>query len=128
MVGTMCNPISLVSKTNFATLLSSLSCNLEAPSMLLDSSLTALVISSLECFVRYNNVPAPDQYKACSFRVTSSSSSTTFCPTKRGEPGVNELHNVLTSSSNIFSRLMMIVGCPNHAFSPFLLLITCTHK
>ena len=68
MVGTMHKPKSLVSNTNFATLLSSLSCNLEEPSMLLDSSLTALVISGLECFVRYNNVPTPDLYKVCSFQ------------------------------------------------------------
>ena len=100
MVGTMCKPKSLVSNTNFATLLSYLSCNLEALSILLDSSLSALVISGLECFVRYNNVPTPDLYKACSFSFTLSLSSTTFCPTKCGEPGVNVRHNVLTSSPN----------------------------
>ena len=117
-----------VPSTNFATLLSSLSCNLEAPSILLDICLTALVISGLECFVRYQNVPTPDLYKACSFSVTLSSSSTTFCPTKPDEPHVNVLCNVLTSSSSIFSRLLRMVGCPNHAFLPFWLLITCTPK
>ena len=56
-VGTMCNPKCLVSSTNFATLLSSHSCNLDVPSILFDNSLTALVMSGLECFVRYNSVP-----------------------------------------------------------------------
>ena len=97
MVGTMCNPKSLVSNTNLATLLSSLSCNLDAPSIPFYNSLTALVVAGFECFVRYNNVPTPDLYKACSFSVTLSSSSTTFCPTKPGVPGVNVLHSVLTS-------------------------------
>ena len=51
------------------------------------------------------------------------SSSTMFCPTKPGDPGVKVLHAVLTSPLKIFSKLLMMVGCPNHAFSPFLLLI-----
>ena len=128
IIGTMCKPKYLVSSTNSATLLNSLSYNVEAPSILMDSSLTALVISGLECFVRNNNVPTPNLYKTCSFSVTLSSSSTTFCPTNPGEPCVHVLHNLLISSSNIFSRLLIMVGCPNHAFSPFLLLITCTPK
>ena len=36
-------------------------CKFDAPFISLDSSHTALVISGQECFVRYNNVPTPDQ-------------------------------------------------------------------
>ena len=60
MVGTMCKSKFLVSSTNFATLMSSVICNFDVSSILLDSSHTALAISGQECFVRYNNVPAPD--------------------------------------------------------------------
>ena len=59
--GAMCNPKCLVPNTNLATLLSSHNCNLDAPSILFDNSLTALVMSGLECFVRYNNVLTPEQ-------------------------------------------------------------------
>ena len=46
---------------------------------------------------------------------------------KAGVPGVNVLHNICMVSVNIFSRFLMIVGCPNQAHLPSLLLITCTN-
>ena len=85
-------------------------------------------MSGLKCFVRYNNVPMPEQQKAGSFLVILSSSSTTFCPMKAGVPGVNVLHKVCTSSVSIVSRLLIIVGCPNEDHLPSLLLITCTPR
>ena len=61
-VGTILNPNVFISITKFITLYISVTCAKEAPSILLDNSLTGFVISGLLCLVRYNNVPTPDMY------------------------------------------------------------------
>ena len=100
---------------NFITLYISVTCAMEVPSILLHNSLTGLVISGLLCLVRYNNVPTPDLYIDCVFSSTLEISST-FPLTTPGIPGAIVIFFFATLSPNCFSKLLIIVGCPNQAF------------
>ena len=90
---------------------------MEAPSILLDNSLTGFVISGLLCLVRYNKVCTPDLYMDCVFSSTLEISST-FPPIVPGVPGEMVIFFFATLSPNCFSKLLIIVGCPNQAFLP----------
>ena len=116
-IGTILNPNVFVSRTKFITLYISVTCAMEAPSILLDYSLTGFVISGLLCLVRYNNVPTPDLYMDCVFSSTFEISST-FPPINPVVPGVIVIFFFATLSPNCFSKLLIIVGCPNQAFLP----------
>ena len=74
-VGTILNTNVFISRTKFITLYISVTCAMEAPSILLDNSLTGFVISGLLCLVRHNNVPTPDLYMDCVFSSTFEISS-----------------------------------------------------
>ena len=87
-------------------------CHGGAPSILLDNSHTRFVISGLLCLVRYSNVPTPDLYMDCVFSSTFEISST-FPPINHGVPGVIVIFFFATLSPNCFSKLLVIVGCPN---------------
>ena len=67
------------------------------------------------CLVRYNNVPTPDLYMDCDFSSTFEISPT-FPPINPGVPGVIVIFFFATLSPNCFSKLLIIVGCPNLAF------------
>ena len=116
-IGTILNPNVFVSRTKFITLYISTTCAMDAPSILLDNPLTGFVISGLLCLVRYNNVPTPDLYMDCVFSSTYEISST-FPPINPGVPGVAVIFFFATLSPNCFSKLLIIVGCPNQAFLP----------
>ena len=105
-VGTILNPNVFISRKKFITMYISVPCAMEAPSMLLDNSLTGLVISGQMCLVRYNNVPTPDLYMDCVY------------PSSPGIPGVIVIFFFATLSPNCLSKLLIIVGCPNQAFLP----------
>ena len=110
-VGTILNPNVFVSRTKFITLYISVTCAMDAPSILLDNSLTGLVISGLLCLVRYNNVPTPNLYMDCVFSSTFEISSP-FSPINPGVPGVIVISFFANLSPNCFSKLLIIVGAP----------------
>ena len=60
-------------------------------SIVFDNSLTALQRSGLLCLVRYNQVPTPLLYVACSFAGSLSSSSATLLAINLGVPGVRPI-------------------------------------
>ena len=112
-IGTILHPNVFVSRTKIyhPVHLCDL-CHGGAPSILLDNSHTRFVISGLLCLVRYNNAPTPDLYMACVFSSTFEISST-FPPINHGVPGVIVIFFFATLSPNCFSKLLVIVGCPN---------------
>ena len=116
-IGTILNPNVFVSRTKCVTLYISVTCAMDAPSILLDNSLTGFVISGLLCLVKYNNVPTPDLYMDCVFSSTFEISSI-FPPINPGVPGVTVIFFFATLSPNCFSKLLIIVGCPNQAYLP----------
>ena len=95
------NPNVFISRTKCITLYISVACAMETPPILLDNSLTGLVISGLLCLVRYNNVPTPDLYMDCVFSSTLEISST-FPPTNPGIPGVIVIFFFATLSPSCF--------------------------
>ena len=90
---------------------------MEAPSILLDYSLTGLVISGFLYLVRYNNVPTPDLHMDCVFSSTLEISST-LPPKNPGVPGAIVIFFFAALSQSYFSKVLIIVGCPNQAFLP----------
>ena len=114
-IGTILNHNVFVSRTKFITLYICVPCAMESPSILLDNSFTGFVISGLLCLVRYNNVPTPDLDMDCAFSSTFEISST-FQSINPGVPGAIDIFFFATFSPNCFSKLLIIVGCPNQAF------------
>ena len=101
----------------------SVTCAMEAPSILLDNSLTGFVISGPLCLVRSNNVPTPDLYMDCVFSSTFEISST-FPLINPGVHGVMVIFIFATFSPNCFSKLLIILGRPHqlschHHFAQF---------
>ena len=116
-IGIIVNPNVFVSGRKFNTLYISVTCAMDAPSILLDTSLTGFVVYGLLCLVRYNNVHTPDLYMDCVFS-SPFVMSFTFPPINPGAPGVTVIFFFATLSPNCFSKLLIIVGCPNQAFLP----------
>ena len=103
-IGTVLNHNVFISRTKCITLYISVTCAMEAPSNLLDNSLTGLVISGLLCLVRYKNLPMPYLYMDCVFSSTFEISST-LPPINPGVPGVMVILFFGTFSPNCFSKL-----------------------
>ena len=109
--------MSSFQEQNLSLLYISVTCAMEAPSILFDNSLTGFVMSVLLCLVRYNNVPTPYLYMDCVFSSTLEISST-FPPINSGVPVVIVIFFFGTFSPNSFSKLLRIVHCPNPDFLP----------
>ena len=104
-IGTILNPNVFISRTKFITLYISVICAMEAPSILLDNSLTGFVISGLLYLVRYNNVLTPDLYMDCVFSFTFEISST-FPPINPGVAGVRVIFLLCNSLSKLFLKTL----------------------